>query len=155
MNPFSSASSTLIPAEQREQGERRWERFDLFSSLLFCFFIFFPPFRDKGRLGEIGECGWAGEEREREVGAQRRDVERRGHAADRSEGTATAALKMRCQICCEGSPGLRRGGQREAATRPTAADRRCRVASRHRARPQTPECKTWKKNRKYGVAPIR
>lgn len=95
----------------------------------------------------------------REVGAQRRDVERRGHAADRSEGTATAALKMRCQICCEGSPGLRRGGQRKAATEPTGAGRRCRVALRHRAGPQTPQTKHAQngeeKKKKKVVAPIR
>ena len=43
---------------------------------------------------------------------KRCDLERRGHCADRYEGTAIAVPKTRCQICCEVSPGLGCGGQR-------------------------------------------
>lgn len=46
--------------------------------------------------------------------ARRCDLVRRGHCGDRSERTAIAALSMRCQIGCEGSPGLHGGGQHKA-----------------------------------------
>lgn len=52
-------------------------------------------------------------------GWQRRDPGRRGHRADRSEGTAIAALKTRRQICCDGSRGLGCGGQHKAVTERT------------------------------------
>lgn len=46
--------------------------------------------------------------------AQRCDLQRQGHRGDRSERMAIAVLRMRCQICCEGSPGLHGGGQHKA-----------------------------------------
>lgn len=62
------------------------------------------------------DIGGQGEKKTR---VKRCDLERRGLRADRQEGTANAALKMRCQICCEGSPGLHCGGQHKAVTEGT------------------------------------